>query len=802
MACAIVYAMNNFIKKTVVWTVLIMPVVALIAPSGMFFPFITGKNFLFRIAVELAFFLYATLAIMDSAYRPKWNALTISFSAFVGIIFVANIFSISPSVSFWSNFERMDGFVTLIHLLAYFFVVSSILKTVKDWEKWIVATASVSVFMTLFCFLQLGGEAVINQGGVRVDGLLGNAAYLGTYLLFHVFFLLYLLVTRGFQLKGIATAVSVGSGAYIVYYLLRLAPGGNFITNLVDHNAATTPGLILLGTAVVLFVVSLSSLIFRKVARFEVSLSAVFFGLVILSQIVVIYLTATRGATLGLIGGLLLAALFIAWKEKENKNLRRGAFGLIGLVAVVVLGFLAVKNTAFVQNDPVLSRFASISVNDNTQARAYVWPMAIKGFTENPVLGWGQESFIYVFQKYYVPEMFNQEPWFDRAHNVFLDWLVAGGILGFLAYLSLFVSAVYLLWKSEAFSVRGKAVLLGLLAAYAFQNLFIFDNIVSYLLFASLLALIASGYNTKSLDSRSDAEEVGPPLVVSAIVVFAIVAFLVNWNGYKQNVTLIKALTSGGQGAQVVLSEFNNALAYDSFGTFEGRTQLSVATMQVLAAPQVNDANKLAFATTTIVQLQTQIEKTPQDARPYILLGDFLSTLGDHDNAITILEKARTISPKKQPILISLSQAYLRKAESMNNDAESIEKGLAVAKEAYESAPQFDNLAFIYAQLLIVGEKADEAIVIANTIENTSIFVDQDFIKSLIEKNHTKDAIALLRKEIARDPRHTDAYVMLANVYLYLKDKPSAIKAFKDLELVRPELKEAISADLKQIETL
>jgi len=52
-----------------------------------------------------------------------------------------------------------------------------------------------------------------------------------------------------------------------------------------------------------------------------------------------------------------------------------------------------------------------------TESRFIVWNMAWKGFEEHPVLGWGQESFNYVFNKYYNPKLYNQEQWFDRTHD-------------------------------------------------------------------------------------------------------------------------------------------------------------------------------------------------------------------------------------------------------------------------------------------------------------------------------------------------------------------------------------------------
>ena len=111
--------------------------------------------------------------------------------------------------------------------------------------------------------------------------------------------------------------------------------------------------------------------------------------------------------------------------------------------------------------------------------------MAYQGFKERPALGWGQENFNYVFNKYYNPKMYDQEQWFDRTHNVFFDWLVAGGALGILSYLSIFFAVIYSLWKRNGsnLSIAEESILTGLLVGYFFQNLFVFDNVTSYILF-------------------------------------------------------------------------------------------------------------------------------------------------------------------------------------------------------------------------------------------------------------------------------------------------------------------------------
>ena len=111
-----------------------------------------------------------------------------------------------------------------------------------------------------------------------------------------------------------------------------------------------------------------------------------------------------------------------------------------------------------------------------------------RGFAARPVTGWGQEGFNYVFNTYYNPAMYTQEPWFDRAHNVFFDWLIAGGFPALLLFLALLISAVVALYRGSA-SRAERIVLIGALAAYAFQGLFVFDNLFTYIPLAAILAL-------------------------------------------------------------------------------------------------------------------------------------------------------------------------------------------------------------------------------------------------------------------------------------------------------------------------
>ena len=99
--------MQSIIKK-IVWACLfIIPFIVLhvadngkfdvigwFTGEGMFFPFISGKNILFRIFVEIALAGWAILALSDSSYRIniKKSPIMIAYGLFILVLLLADIF--------------------------------------------------------------------------------------------------------------------------------------------------------------------------------------------------------------------------------------------------------------------------------------------------------------------------------------------------------------------------------------------------------------------------------------------------------------------------------------------------------------------------------------------------------------------------------------------------------------------------------------------------------------------------------------------------------------------------------------
>ncbi len=165
----------------------LVPLAPLIVTGSYFFPFITGKAFYFRILVEIAVAAWAVLALLDTAYRPRFSWIGAAACAFVVWMFVADLFAPNVTKAFWSNFERMEGWVLLVHLLGFFIAAGAVLRVEKKWRTWFFASLCVSLIIAAHALLQLAGALPIHQGSSRIDASFGNSAYLAVYLLFNVF---------------------------------------------------------------------------------------------------------------------------------------------------------------------------------------------------------------------------------------------------------------------------------------------------------------------------------------------------------------------------------------------------------------------------------------------------------------------------------------------------------------------------------------------------------------------------------------------------------------------------------------
>lgn len=731
---------NKFLRNTILTGIFIIPFIPLVVtPSALFpfinlfFPFITGKNFFFRIIVGIVFALWLILSLRDKSYWPKKSLILYSVLVLTGVLGLATIFGVNPYSSFWSSYERMGGYVGFLHLSAYFVVLISILRTKMEWLKFWRYALFANTLVVLYGLLQVVGLATIHQGGVRLDATLGNAAYLASYSLFFIFISAYLYFSE-----------RKGSGWRWFYATMTF-----------------------LNTFILIF-------------------------------------TETRGAILGLLVGTGLAGLILAIFSKGK--IKKYSLGII-IALIALLGtFFIAKDTALVKNISVLNRFATISLTEaTTQSRFLIWQMSWQGFKERPILGWGPENYDQVFSKYYDPLLWRQEPWFDRSHNVFFDWLIDAGILGLLAYLSIFVSAFYYLFKyrmadqekikkdkvqqDNQTDIVIKSVLVGLLAGYLFQNIFVFDNLISYIFFFSVLAFIHFNYiqNKDGLDKvptkiQSSAFSQSAIIGLSGLILVSLVGvlYLVDYKPLMASKILIQALTPQASTPQTKdgpaknLEYFKKVFELNTFGSLEAREHLLSATPPILQTEGLSDDIKKAFVDLSIEKIKEQIEIFPNKARVFYSSGIFFINLNRFEEGVELLERARELSPQKQPILFALIFSYLNLGEE--------EKALALAKQAYEAEPNYPQARNLYILTAFQSGKSSSVDSLKEEIkDDPSYFNDDAVLRYFLGVGNSAEALSVLNNRVAwykdkikEEPANLENYSVLFDTYVTLGQNENA----------------------------
>ena len=412
----------------------------------------------------------------------------------------------------------------------------------------------------------------------------------------------------------------------------------------------------------------------------------------------VLFNTATRGAILGLVLGMSVVAFMLV--ISGGRTYRRAGGVALAAVVLVAAGFFAVKDSAWVRENPILTRIASISVADGA-TRFTIWRIAGEGFLERPILGWGQEGFNYVFNTHYDPSLYEQEQWFDRAHNAFIDWLIAGGAPAFLLYLVLFALALAAVLKRTEHPAE-QAMIAGLLAAYGFHSLFVFDNLVSSFLFMAVLAYLHARHS-RVLPFLERLPRVSPATLrtiafpaTCAVVLMAI--WVINAPPAQVASGLIRAL--GGTGSpDERMAHFEQALAR-GFATQEVREQLVQFSLVLSAAPGVSEELRAHVIRRATDEMSREIEAAPQDTRLALMRSLTYRAAGNFPAAATELARARSLSPNKQSLILDQGVTALAVGDT------------AAAKvffeEAYDLDRRFDNTA-AYAALgsILAGDVAE-----------------------------------------------------------------------------------------------
>ena len=701
--------MKDILKGVVVTGIFAVPFLTLYVANDYFFPFITGKNFWFRIIVDITTAAWILLALYDAKYRPRFSWLLVSFSVLLIIMFFANLFGEHPQSSFWSNFERMDGYVSLVHTYLYMIILGSVLSKKEEWQRLFNTSLVVALLVALYGLAQYGGMV---EGSSRIDSRLGNAAYMAVYMLFHIFIAFWLFVeSKNKTMKGIYGFLA----ALFTFVLIE---------------------------------------------------------------------TGTRGTTLGLAVGIIVMTGYVGLFGTKFREFRKYALGVLAILVLIIGGFVAGRHSDFVQSSPNLARIANISSSDLV-VRATIWGRAWEGVKEHPILGVGQSNFNYVFNKYYDPSLYAQEQWFDRSHNIVFDWLTTGGILGFLAYFSLFAACLYYLLirpflhkDDTSFTVLERGVLLGILAGYLTHNFVVFDNVVSYIFFATILGLIHSRVSTpiKEIATAKIDENI---ITQFAAPIMAVILIGVFYFAHVPNMAAATGVIDAvrEQNADKRLELFRKAIDEHSFANQEIVEQLSQSAIALARDPKTPPETLQKYYAYTEEQLLKLAKDKPGDARIHVFIGSYYRSIGDLVKAGEQMQIAHELSPRKQSIIIQ--QGFVALSTGDNDRA------LAYFKDAYEFDHRNPEAKEYYAAALFQANRDDEAIALMDDEATRIRFARSDYLLSVAhEASSTDFMIELLKKRIevtpVSDKTAAQNYASLAFLYFENQAKDEALSILEE----------------------
>ncbi|MDD2753553.1 MAG: O-antigen ligase family protein [Candidatus Portnoybacteria bacterium] len=708
---------SNWLVSTIkagLFACLFMP---LLIGGSFIFPYIFPKQASFQIIVEIILALYLFLALKNPDYRPRSSWLFKALTAYFVVMILSSIFGVNTYHSFWSNYERMAGVISLLHYLGFLFVAANIFKTQKDWHKFFDFSILASVIEAFYGLGQLAG-IFTSSGGARLDGTIGNASFLAGYMLFNALFALWLMLEKR-------------STGWRLFYGLAI------VVNLfVMYETQTRGALVAFGAGVLgLFIFfifarqkDLAILPFARPERLKRYLLAVFIGLF-------------------LVGGFI---------------------------------FLS-RDSAFVQNSPTLSRITHINLAETTaQTRLMAWQMSWRGFLGKPLFGWGPENYYVVFNQFYNPDLYPVESWFDRSHNAYLDILVNTGLLGMAAYLAVIFLAFWYLWsawRQGKITYFTAAIFSVVLLTYGIQNVFVFDTQVTLLMFYSIMAFIVF-LSVKPSAENLNIQPVRPNFFfkVTTVLILAFALYFVNIKPGLASMEGIGALQTLQQGkADESLAQFKASFDIGTYGLPEIAMRVQDAALQLSQNSNIPADVKKKFTKLAIDGMNGALGQEPLNVRFMMMLTSVYLSSAASDNdylaqADALLQKALELSPTRQELYFYTGQIKMYQGRPAD--------ALAQFKRAVELNDRVSLSHWNYGVIAIgVGQKDLGEAEIKKAKELGRAYGLTEIKQLISAYKRTSDwprIIALHQEWIKLASGDAAPYASLAAVYAQMGDKQKA----------------------------
>jgi O-antigen ligase/tetratricopeptide (TPR) repeat protein len=815
----------------------------LVVSYRFYYPYLFLKSILFRAAVQAMTMLYVVLAAAYPSFRPRLNRLSMALLAYFVVMIIASLpgVSVSPWRSWWGDFARMGGMFSQLHLLAYFFVLVQVIRRERDWLILFTSSLFFGVFMGLSGLIQyLGLHFTYRlEEGQRLHGTTGNAIWFASLMVMNFFIAFWFL-----SWKDKATVYSLAAKCW-----LFLLIGMDVVLLIIDAwNIGSGPGVLVSGLSLLPIAIFAAALHAASLCWFflrrSVAAGVLFFLLLCGFYLFWLYQSETRGAMVGLVGALALLSIFYVFTG-TGRLIRWAGLALLLLALIVPSVIWIQRQSSWVQRHPPMVRLTQLSVQDILAARFWAWKASITATWDRPLFGWGPENYSIAFDRHFPPQIINtweSMPWFDRAHNIFLDISTTTGVLGLSCFLLFYLLAfAFLLRLWFRTKDPTNSLLVGaLLLSYLIQGLASFDTIntevLVYLLLAYVVWLYQRGH--QPLPEKSMAQPPLPEISARGLLCIgaAIVVLLpIHWYAVKkpyesnlflnQAVQYSKAVDQGSGKSGIVywretLDLFQRASDYQTMGRYLVREELANYTSDLVGMEDAPQAAKVAAAGQAIALLQESVQQDPRDARRYMYLASLVNRCfgvlrsSDPAQARALLEKnlellrmAEQLSPARPQVYFEMGQTLARLGRYADQAA-AIEKGIALnpplaGARYFDAVVKGPNLDLLFAY--VAGGNDEAAAKQWQKIKLLSISLTRsnyDQLATLYASRKQYEAIIrLYKEELAQMPDDPQLLAQLATAYREAGDLEQARQTALKAAALAPGSGPSIQAFLESLKT-
>ena len=690
-----------FLSRSGVAALFLVPLAPLSVYLGFLFPYMSGRNFFFRALVLVAFAAWLALWFYKPAqYRPHASFLSVAVLLFIALVGIGTALSPNPYFAFWSSLERMDGFISVLFLAAFFFSARHLFNE-RAWRIFFHVSLGTALAISVAALLQLFGFLEIHQGGVRIDASFGNASFFAAYMLLSAGLAFFLAVgARALR----ARLAYLSCFALFLFLMLASATRSAFI--------ALPFALFISGIAA--FFQRRESISIKRFCVISLACIALFTGAFFALRHIP---SAVSHPLLGRILSISLTgqdaeARFLSWNialpgARERSFFGWGPEGYRSVFVKYYAPLLYGREQWFDRAHNAYLDWLVQAGSIGLLAYLALWFGLAHAVwrRDSPFAPWEKVALSGMFAGY-------------AAFNVFSFDTITAAILffSFLAYAE---------WR---FSERRQAVLQnwGGGVATAF--------------------LCGGGESFAKRACRSS-------LIVLFVTAFLFILYFTIAKPAYAAYLINEGLRNSSPNLDTRLAFFTRAISLRTFATPEAREMLAQFAMDVRDSP-LRDDSRAKLITLSASELAKQIEQSPTDPRYLMRLGVLLNIYRQYELAIPIIEQALALSPHKQPILYELGTSYL--------NLKQFDKAAEVFKFTAELLPenQDEESKKLYAVALIYAGKVTEAETYLTRIFGTAEPLESrlaDAYARIGQKNKAERILQLIeeREELERKVIHT-----------------------------------------------